>query len=100
MDANSYIVDRGEAVNLARTVLEQPGDPEITNRGIVRLARAVLDMDEWISLHDGPNCLPEKPTMGMWDDFCTVYPVPFDQFERAAEIMLDGMRRDATEGKP
>ena len=32
--------------------------------------------------------------MGMWDDFCEVYKVPFDDFNKAAQAMLDGMRRD------
>ena len=53
----------------------------------------------WELRRSGGPSMPEKPTMGMWDDFCTVFPVPFDQFEHAAKLMLDGMRRDATPEK-
>ena len=38
-------VDRGIAVNLARNVLAQAQDPEITTKGIVLLAEAVMLMD-------------------------------------------------------
>ena len=38
-------VDRSIAVNLARNVLAQAVDPEITIKGIVALAEAVMLMD-------------------------------------------------------
>lgn len=41
-------IDRSDAVNLARNVLAQKDDPEITTKGIVALAQAVLAMDEYI----------------------------------------------------
>lgn len=41
-----HYLDRSDAVNLARNVLRQRDDPEITNKGIAMLAQAVIDMDE------------------------------------------------------
>lgn len=76
---NSYGTepDRGEAVNLARTVLSQPSDPEITNKGIVKLAQTVLAMDDWILAHtNGPIALDtarldlmEKNEVYPWPDY-------------------------------
>jgi hypothetical protein len=35
--------------------------------------------------------VPAEPTMGMWDDFCAVYEVPFDTFIVAYKAMLAGL---------
>ena len=43
--------------------------------------------------HNGPS-MPAKPTMGMWDDFCEVFKVPFDKFEQAYKAMRAGYERD------
>ena len=42
---------------------------------------------------NGPS-MPAEPTMGMWDDFCEVYKVPFDAFEQAYKAMRAGYVRD------
>ena len=52
-------------------------------------------VNEIIKRLSGPG-MPQHPTMGMWDDFCTVHKVPFEEFNKAAQAMLDGLRLDAT----
>jgi hypothetical protein len=42
--------------------------------------------------------VPREPTMGQWDDFCSVYKVPFDKFIAAYKAMLDAALR-GEEGK-
>jgi len=37
---------------------------------------------------EGWQLVPKEPTMGMWDDFCAVHRVPFDDFMRAYAAML------------
>ena len=34
--------------------------------------------------------IPAAPSMGMWDDFCAVFPVPFDKFQLAYAAMVAG----------
>jgi hypothetical protein len=58
--------------------------------------QAVREFDAALAASFGPNALPAEPTMGMWDDFCAVHGVPFDDFIRAYKNMIDGMRRDTT----
>ena len=45
-----------------------------------------------------PGCVsvPVEPTMGQWDDFCAVFPVPFDKFIEAYKAALAA----SGEGKP
>ena len=37
--------------------------------------------------------IPFKPTMGMWDDFCEIFPVPMDKFEAAYKHMVAGLNK-------
>ena len=61
---NSYaVIDRGEAVNLARNWLTDPVRG-ITDKGIECLARAVMAMDEALR-SSGPVELPQEPSHGM-----------------------------------
>ena len=63
-----------------------------------------IHADRWSWTWDstyGPS-MPSEPTMGMWDDFCDVFKVPFDKFEQAYKAMRAGYERDrldATKGK-
>ena len=49
---------------------------------------------QMIEMLDAMPRLPLKPTMGMWDDFCSVYKVPFEDFKNACQAMLDGLPRE------
>lgn len=42
--------------------------------------------------------VPKVPTMGQWDDFCAVFPVPFDQFEKAYAAMVAGQEDEERMG--
>lgn len=69
MKQESYtpsVPDRGEAVNLARTLRATGYIDKITRRGILKLVSAVLNMDEFIRYHsethaDIVQVLPLKP---------------------------------------
>lgn len=47
-------VDRADAVNLARNLLDEPREVVVTRRGIQTLCKAVLSMDAVLSAHPSP----------------------------------------------
>jgi hypothetical protein len=45
------------------------------------------------------EALKMEPTMGQWDDFCAVFPVPFDEFMKAYRAMRSAQWKEIEEGR-
>ena len=54
-------------------------------------AAALSEREGWVTV-------PKEPTMGQWDDFCSVYPIGFGEFQSAYRAMVKAAAPSA-EGK-
>ena len=69
------------------TTLAQIVDRIVTD-AILRMDRDGPDVAIKSSIYAGiEEALKLEPTMGQWDDFCAVFPVPFDEFMKAYRAM-------------
>jgi hypothetical protein len=66
-------------------------------RGIASLPDGVSSEDIVQQAREDHVRVPKVPTMGQWDDFCSVFPVPFELFMAAYEAMI---RASIREEKP
>ena len=78
-----------------------PGDPviaELMDSAIDAADASLVSARAEIAALKRPGyvSVPVEPTMGQWDDFCAVFPVPFDKFIEAYKAMLAA----SGEGKP
>ncbi len=79
--------------NVCRAVVNVKGDGVASVSlyryfGNEQCAEAIESLQQSAALPSDYVMVPSEPTMGQWDDFCAVFPVPFDKFQLAYKAML------------